>query len=102
MAKLASPWDNTRIKGMKGKLDFYLWKGIPVVRKWPYTPRDHLSPRSVAQWPKFATVSASYKLQGPSVLPALAQMSGNSQASVRDVYIALNYAKMITFDFTAP
>lgn len=99
MAKLSAPWDKTRIKGMKGKLDFYYWKGIPVVRKWPYTPRAKLTQATRQQWPKFATVSSSYKLQPPDVVAALYQMSENSQASVRDVYIALNYAKVLQFNY---
>lgn len=98
MAKLDAPWDATRIKGMKGKLDFYYWKGIPVVRKWPYTPVSHFSPASVAQRPKFGTVSHNFILQDPSVRDALNQMSQGSQASLRDVYIALNYAKVLIFE----
>lgn len=102
MAILSAPWDKTRIKGMKGKLDFYTWKGIPVVRRWPRTPRSHLSPYSIAQWPKFSVVSSSYKLQPPGVIDALRQMSDGSQASVRDEYIALNYAKVLIFEFASP
>lgn len=38
------------IDGFKGKVDFYLWKGIPCARMWPHWPkRDPTDPERAAQ-----------------------------------------------------
>ncbi len=102
MAKLSHGWERDRIMGFKGKLDFYYWKGIPVVRKWPYTPRSHLTSSTRAQWPKFALVSTSYSAQSAQQIEALLAMSNYTQRTSRDVYIALNYAKVYTFVYAGP
>lgn len=102
MARISHPWNAVLIKAMKGTLDFYYWKGIPVVRSWPTYRPQNFSPRSRQQWPKFATVSSSYRNIQLSGYQALQQMGAYSQASPRDVYIALNYAKVITFVMAAP
>lgn len=39
MAKLDLMPDSATIIAMRKRVDFYLWKGIPVARKWPvYVP----------------------------------------------------------------
>lgn len=98
MAKLDAPWDKTRIMGMKGKLDFYYWKGIPVVRKWPYTPPSHISPRTRLAQVKFSAVSHQYSQQGKVAIDAEAAMADQSQTTPRDYYVALNYSGRITFE----
>lgn len=102
MARISDPWNKTLIKGMKGTLDFYYWKGIPVVRSWPTYRPQNFSPASRQQWPKFRTVSQSYRNITSSGYQALQQMAAYSQASPRDVYVALNYAKVITYIDAAP
>ncbi|GAH92479.1 unnamed protein product, partial [marine sediment metagenome] len=42
------------IKGFKGTLDFYVWKGITCVRSWPRSPGRKRAPAVQAQWPAFA------------------------------------------------
>lgn len=100
MAKLSGPWDKARIMGMKGKLDFYYWKGIPVVRKWPYTPPSHITTATRAQNPKFALVSSSYRLQSATVIDALHGMSDGTQWTTRDEYTLLNYKPQYTIEYS--
>ena len=42
MTRLEQLPEDSIIKGLKGTVDFYYWKGIPVARQWPrkanYTP----------------------------------------------------------------
>lgn len=42
MTRLLALPEDSIIKGLKGSVDFYYWKGIPVARAWPrkstYTP----------------------------------------------------------------
>lgn len=38
MAVLTALPDASTIANLKGKIDFYLWKGIPVARQWPKEP----------------------------------------------------------------
>jgi hypothetical protein len=46
--KLLTPITATQIKLFRGTVDFYYWKGIPVARKWPRTPKLPTSPEYMA------------------------------------------------------
>lgn len=45
LTELPSQW---LIDSWKGNVDFYLWKGIPVARKWPYHPPRSPTPAELA------------------------------------------------------
>ncbi|MBA7694179.1 hypothetical protein ES703_102786 [subsurface metagenome] len=50
MTKLATLPDRETIDKYKGLLDYYLWMGIPVVRKWPmHPPRIPYPPEKINQ-----------------------------------------------------
>ena len=51
MAVLNAPLDPVTIASLKGTLDYYLWRGIPVVRSWPKRPT----------MPRSAPVTAAYE-----------------------------------------
>jgi len=57
MAKLTALPHQDIISGLKGKIDFYLWMGIPVARKWPRSPGHKRAPAVEAQWPAFTIAS---------------------------------------------
>lgn len=84
MAKLNAPWDNDRILGLKGTLDFYQWKGLNVVRSWPRTNYSSLTPQTKAQWGWFRYITKQWKVISPSVGTAYAEMANGTQRAPRD------------------
>lgn len=57
MAKLRILPELAIINGLKGKIDFYLWMGIPVARRWPRSPGRQRATAVEAQWPAFSYAS---------------------------------------------
>ena len=45
------------ISGLKGWVDFYLWMGIPVARRWPRSPGPRRAPQVEAQWSAFSYIA---------------------------------------------
>lgn len=60
MAKLGSMPDTAIISGLKGTVDFYYYKGIPVARAWPRSPGKQRAPAVAAQWPAWSVASKSW------------------------------------------
>lgn len=54
MAKLPKMPPEHIVGALKGKLDFYEWKGIAVVRSWPSSPGHDRAPKVQKQWPAFS------------------------------------------------
>lgn len=54
MAKLTKMPPQHIVDGLKGKLDFYEWMGLTIVRSWPRSPGHDRAPRVREQWPAFA------------------------------------------------
>jgi hypothetical protein len=98
MAKLTQPWDRDRILGLKGVLDFYTWKGIPVVRSWPRTNMASLTANTIAQWPKFAFISQQWKNIEPAVAEAYQAMAVGTQRTGRDYQIEVYYYKSVEIE----
>lgn len=45
------------IDGFKGNIDFYLWKGIPVCRKWPVWKTRASTPTEKANQDDFSRIN---------------------------------------------
>jgi len=50
------------IRGFKGVLDFYYWKGLACVRKWPASPGHKRSPAVMVGWAPFTQAVALWSL----------------------------------------
>ena len=57
LAKLTKMPNANIISGLKGTIDFYYWKGIPVARQWPRSPGKDRSQAVKAQWPAWGAAS---------------------------------------------
>ncbi len=64
------------ISGLKGTLDFYLWKGIPCCRTWPRHKPRWRSPAEIATTTVFAYASSTWKN-----LPAEVRQAYESQVA---------------------
>jgi hypothetical protein len=74
------------IKGFKGTLDYYVWKGIACVRSWPRSPGHRRAPAVEAQWSAFAQASKLWNELSPVVQEAYKRMSAGTSLSGRDVF----------------
>lgn len=74
------------IDGFKGKIDFYLWRGIPCARKWPRSP-GHLRAQSVmAQWPLFTEAAQGWSKITQEEQDAYRRMASGTGLSGRDLF----------------
>lgn len=88
MARLTALPSLDIIRGFKGVLDFYLWKGLPCVRKWPHTPRSRRTEGSIAAAALFGDILKSYRLLAPTVLEAYQENANGIPRTPRDVYVS--------------
>jgi len=77
------------ISGLKGTLDFYVWKGIPVCRSWPRSPGHRRAPAVEAQWPAFTKGARLWPTLSSDVQKACATMSAGTPLSARDIAVKL-------------
>jgi len=75
------------ISGFKGKVDFYLWMGIPVARKWPRSPGHKRAPAVEAQWPVFTTASRIWGKMDAEIRESYNQTVHGTNLTGRDLAI---------------
>ena len=85
MAKLTALPSQAIIDGLKGKLDFYYWMGIPVVRSWPRSPGKRRAPAVEAQWEAWTTASRIWNLLDDEIRQAYIQTSHGTNLTGRDL-----------------
>lgn len=96
MVKLAGVPPRGIVLGFKGALDFYSWKGIVVVRRWPRKPTQPRSAAVQAQWADFKTITQGFKTIDVTVVPALSSMASGTQVTTKDVAVQLYYGNALT------
>lgn len=79
------------VLGLKGIVDFYSWKGMPVARRWPRKPTQPRSPAVQAQWADFKAVTQGFKTIDVTVIPALSSMVVGTQFVTKDMQVQLFY-----------
>ncbi|MBA7689595.1 hypothetical protein ES703_98103 [subsurface metagenome] len=85
MAKLTALPSQAIISGFKGKIDFYLWKGMPVARKWPRSPGHKRAPAVEAQWPAFTIASRLWGEMSEEIQQAYIETAHGTTLSGRDL-----------------
>jgi len=88
MARLTALPSIDIIQGFKGVLDFYLWKGLPCVRKWPYTPPSKRTAGTKSAASLFGEILKSYRLTADTVLEAYQEMAKGAPRTPRDIYVS--------------
>lgn len=87
MAKFTTFPSQEIIDGFKGQIDFYLWMGIPVARKWPRSPGKVRAPAVEAQWPAFTIAAREWNELSPYVQESYNQMCLASGLCGRDLQV---------------
>ena len=86
------------IDGFKGKLDFYYYMGLPIVRKYPRSQGKSQTPASVAQWPMFTYVQQLWLQVSPYVQEAYTDLAPDSGLHKRDWFMRGYYGKIYRYD----
>lgn len=86
MAKITRLPSQALISGLKGALDYYVWKGIPCVRKWPRSPGHNRSPLVEEQWPAFSYAAANWNSLAPYVQEAYKTTAAAASITGRDLF----------------
>lgn len=85
MAKLTALPSQAIIDGLKGKVDFYLWMGIPVARKWPRSPGHKRATAVEAQWPTWTYASQIWSKLDEPMRRAYKETAHGTTLSGRDL-----------------
>jgi hypothetical protein len=68
MAKLQSLPDSATIMAFRQRVDFYLWKGMPVARRWPVANRHRVRTKGeIASSQQFAVAAYATGLMPAAV-----------------------------------
>ncbi len=94
MARLTALPSLDIIHGFQGVLDFYLWKGLPCARKWPYTPPSHVTEGTIAARALFGAISQGYSLLGDGPLQAFQEDAADQTRTARDIYMTAVYGHL--------
>lgn len=82
------------IRGFKGTLDFYYWRGVPCVRKWPHTPRAHLTQGTLDAAAVFTAIIQGYALLGGAVKALFQEAAADQPRTGRDLYVSAAYGNL--------
>lgn len=97
MAKLTALPHQDIIDGWKGKIDFYVWMGIPCARRWPVSPGSRRAPAVEAQWSTWTDASRLWNLLSPAVQDAYRAMAEGINWSGRDIQVKSYITSPIVF-----
>ena len=89
MAVLAALPTLEIISGFKGTLDYYVYMGLAVCRKWPRSPGHARAPAVQAQWQPFATAARLWGTLPAHVQDAYSKMASGSSMNGRDLSVKL-------------
>ena len=86
MAKLSQLPGQAIIDGLKGTVDFYYWKGIPVARSWPRKTTLPPSPAMLAAQQTFAKAAILYKEQDRVLILYLKDNASSTAKTSKDIF----------------
>lgn len=82
------------IRGFKGILDFYLWRGLPCARAWPrYRPARQTDPSKAAAL-LFGAIVKAYSLLGDAPLEAYRADAADQPRTARDIMVSGVYGNL--------
>lgn len=94
MARLPALPSESIIRGFKGIIDFYLWRGLPCARAWPRYRPARQTDASRAAALLFGAVIKAYILTHSTVLHQLAIEATAIPRSTRDLYVSGVYGNL--------
>jgi len=76
------------IRGFKGVVDFYLWRGLPCARAWPRFSRTRWTAPSRASAALFGLIIKAYSLLGATPKAAFDDDAADQPRTGRDIYVS--------------
>lgn len=86
MGKLTVMPQQAIISGFKGKVDFYVYMGIPCFRKWPKSPGKLRAPAVMATWDAFSYSANKWLLLPDEIRESYEQMAAGTGLTGRDMF----------------
>lgn len=96
MAVLKVMPEQAIVDGFKGKIDFYLYKGIPVARKWPVWTRREPYPAERANQDDFRYCNQLYHTLQHFIQLQYQRMAQGTRLTAKDWFVKA-YMKGIQF-----
>jgi len=94
MAKLNALPELSIIHAFRGIVDFYLWRGIPCARSWPYNPASHHSPGTKAASALFGLVIKSWATVASEARSLYAASANDQPKTPRDLFVSAKYGTL--------
>ena len=91
MAKISHMPALDIVKTLRGKLDFYRWCDMTIVRSWPKKSTAPRSDYAIATSQKFSYINAQAKLVDPLIKPAYILLANASKYTWKDWQNSLWY-----------
>lgn len=88
MARLTALPSLDIIRGLKGTIDFYLWRNLPCARTWPHTPPSRRTDATKAAAALFGAVLHAYGLLAHPALLAFQHEAADNPRTARDLYVS--------------
>lgn len=87
MATLKKMPPQAIIDGFKGTIDFYYWRGIPCVRKWPVWHPRTPTPVEATNQHSFAYCNKAWKDLPANIKTRWNEMAGGTGLTGKDHYV---------------
>jgi len=88
MARLKALPSIDIIRGFRGVLDFYVWRGLPCVRRWPDKAHATRTPAEIAAGRTFGAIIKAWSLVGSNVKALYTQEALDNPRTARDIYVS--------------
>lgn len=85
MPVLDSLPDPDTIKKQRGQIDYYVWKGLPVARKWPTYTASKRSPAVMTQVATYTTWLTTVHQTAPLLIQTARLLTAGSNWTYRDL-----------------
>jgi len=89
MARLATLPSVDIISGYRGKVDYYVWLGLPCARRWPRNKNKTRAAAVQAQWSVFTDAVNQWSELAAEVRDAYKAMATGSTLSGRDMMVKM-------------
>lgn len=91
MAKIAQMPALDVVKSLRGKLDFYRWCGLTIVRTWPRKSTSARSPYATATSEKFSYINLQASTITPELQTAYSTLADASRYTWKDWEVSLYF-----------
>ena len=97
MPILDAPLDPVTVASLKGTLDYYLWRGLPVIRSWPRKPKMPRTPAVTQAFETFGQVARLFSQMDATAVQYGIDESNGTLWTWRDLWTAAVYGNLYEY-----